>query len=171
RPDQITANAPPLFVITDPARLWVLLDATEQDLRSIRVGATLTLRTQIDPDETFTGHVETVADFVDPNSRTIKVRGTVDNTQRLLKAEMFVSVELPGPSQNGVDVPSEAVFLKGDKHYVFVEETRGAYLRREVQVGPEHDGKTLVTDGLESGQKVVTDGGLLLDQMIASNGS
>jgi membrane fusion protein, heavy metal efflux system len=171
RPDQITANAPPLFVITDPARLWVLLDATEQDLRSVRVGATLTLRTQIDSDEAFIGRVETVADFVDPNSRTIKVRGTVDNAQRLLKAEMFVSVELPGPPQSGVDVPSEAVFLKGDKHYVFVEETRGAYLRREVQVGPEHDGKTLVTGGLESGQKVVTDGGLLLDQMIAANGS
>jgi cobalt-zinc-cadmium efflux system membrane fusion protein len=171
RADQITANAPPLFVITDPARLWVLLDATEQDLRSVRVGATLTLRTQNDPDQAFTGRVETVADFVDPNSRTIKVRGTVDNAQRLLKAEMFVSVELPGSAQNGVDVPSEAVFLKGDKHYVFVEKKRGAYLRREVQVGPDHDGKTLVTEGLESGQKVVTDGGLMLDQMIAANGS
>ena len=50
RPDQMLANAPqffsPLFVITDPARLWVLLDVSEKDLSSIRPGKPVAVQTQ-----------------------------------------------------------------------------------------------------------------------------
>lgn len=169
--DQMTANAPPLFVITDPSRLWVVLDATEQDLPSLKPGTKIKMQSQTYPGRLFAARIEVVSDFVDPDSRTIKVRATVDNSQRLLKAEMFVSAELPALSQTGVDAPSPAVFLMGDKHYVFVENARGSYQRQEVTIGSEQVGHTLVTKGLQPGQNVVTDGGLLLNQILIENGS
>jgi len=170
RPDQITANAPPLFVVTDPSRLWVLLDATEQDLALLKVGASVTLRTPTYPDATFEARVETVADTIDPNSRTIKVRATVDNTARRLKAEMFVTAEIATPAPEGVEIAAAAVFLRGDRHYVFIEESRGAYRRCEVKIGAERDGRLLVTAGLPTGAKVVTEGAIVLDQLITENG-
>ena len=95
RPDQITSNAPPLFVITDPARLWVQLDATEQDLRFLRPGISwFKLRTPAYPDRTFPARIEAVSDYIDPNTRMIKVRASVANGERALKGEMFVTGDI-----------------------------------------------------------------------------
>lgn len=171
RADQLTANSPPLFVITDPSRLWVLLDATEQDLASLKPGAPIQIKTQTYPNQVFAGRIESVPDFVDPGSRSIKVRASVENKDRKLKAEMFVTGETAEVAQPGVEVPASAVFLRGEKNYVFVEETGGTYQRREIRIGGEREGKLLVLDGLKLGEKVVTDGGLLLDQMLSESGT
>ena len=172
RPDQMLANAPqlfsPLFVITDPSRLWVQLDATEQDAPRLRPGQAIVLRSRAHPDVTFNGKIEVISAFLDPSTRTIKVRGTVDNANGQLRGEMFVSVELPTDQQPGLDVSPRAVFLKGEKHYVFLEEARGQYARREIKIGPEHEGRVLVLDGIEPGQRVVTNGCLLLEEVLQS---
>ncbi len=170
RPDQMLANMPqitaPLFVITDPSRLWVQIDATEVDLPHLRPGREFTFSTRAFPDQIFTGRVAVVSQFIDPATRTIKVRATVDNPSRLLKAEMFVSLNLPGENTLGASVPSKAVFLKGDRHYVFVEEQPGRFNRHEVRIGPEQDGRILVLGGVEPGQRVVTEGCVLLQQTL-----
>jgi len=173
RADQMLANAPPLFsplfVVTDPARLWIQLDATEQDAPRLKRGQPLVIRSRAHPDQVFEGKIEVIADYLDPSTRTIKVRGTVDNSKRLLRGEMFVTVDLPATEQNGLDVSPRAVFLKGEKHYVFLEEGRGQYSRREIKIGREHEGRILVIDGIQAGQRVVTNGCLLLDQLLQAN--
>ena len=170
RPDQMLANMPqftaPLFVVTDPARLWIQIDATELDLPHLRPGRELTFSSRAFPGQIFTGRVDTVSEFIDPNTRTIKVRGTVDNARRGLKAEMFVSVTLPDGKSAGASVPAKAVFLKGEKHYVFVEQQAGQFALREVQLGPEQNDRVVVMAGVQRGQRVVTDGCILLQQML-----
>jgi cobalt-zinc-cadmium efflux system membrane fusion protein len=178
RADAMLANAQqffaPLFVVTDPTRLWIQLDATEQDLPHLKRDQDIVIRTKTFQDIAFSGKLDLIGDSLDSATRTIKVRGHVDNSRRLLKAEMFVSADVPtSPGLvGGADVSAKAVFFKGDKRYVFLEETPGRYERREVKVGSEHDGKILLLDGVHPGDRVVTDGCLLLDQVIeASTGS
>jgi cobalt-zinc-cadmium efflux system membrane fusion protein len=170
RPDQMLANMPnvtaPLFVITDPTRLWIQIDATEQELPVLGKGREFTFSTRAFPEQTFTGRVEVVSEFIDPATRTIKVRGTVDNPGRQLKAEMFVSVTVPGQEQAAASVPSKAVFLKGEQHYVFVEEQPGRFARKAVEIGSEQGGRILVRAGLQAGQRVVTEGCILLQQSL-----
>jgi cobalt-zinc-cadmium efflux system membrane fusion protein len=164
------ANMPqftaPLFIITDPSRLWIQVDATEVDLPHLRPGREFTFTTRAFPAEVFIGRVDVVSESIDPATRTIKVRGTVDNASRSLKAEMFVSVNLPGDETPGTTVPSKAVFLKGDRHYVFVEDSPGQFSRQEVKVGLEQNGRILVMSGVQAGQRVVTDGCILLQQTL-----
>ncbi len=82
RPDQLTSNMPPMFVITDPKRLWAQLDATEQDAALLRRGQGVALRTPAYPGEDFPATITSIPDFVDSASRVIKVRAAVDNADR-----------------------------------------------------------------------------------------
>lgn len=170
RPDQMLANMPqftaPLFVVSDPKRLWIQIDATEVDLPRLKAGMEFTFASRAFPNQTFTGRVDSVSEFIDPNTRTIKVRGTVDNPQHVLKAEMFVNVILPGEETPAISVPEAAVFLKGEKHFVFVQEKPCQFMRQEVAIGSEQAGRVLIVRGLQAGQQVVTDGCVLLQQMV-----
>lgn len=174
RADQMLANATqlfaPLFVVSDPTKLWIQLDVAEQDLVSLEPGQQLRVHSAAFPDSTFTGRVEKIADSLDPSTRSIRVRGIVENPDKLLKAEMYVTVDvvrdLAKVGRAGVEIPSRAVFMKGNEAYLFVESTPGHFMRKNVKLGTEKDGHVPVLSGLAAGQKVVTDGTLLLQAML-----
>jgi len=170
RADMMLANAPqlcaPLFVVTDPARLWVQLDIPENELRHLQPGAAVTLRTQAFPGETFAGTVEQISQALDATTRTVTVRGRVDNAAGKLKAEMLVTAELAAAGQLRLQVPARAVFLHGEQHYVFVAEHPGVFQRREVKLGETTDGKVEIVAGLQPGEPVVSDGALLLAELL-----
>jgi cobalt-zinc-cadmium efflux system membrane fusion protein len=161
----------PLFVVSDPSRLWVYLDVIEGDLASVRPGLPLSLRCNAYPQRVFGGRVEVVGDTLDPATRTVKARGSLDNPNRLLKAEMYVEVEVADPARRpAIEVPSAAVVAEGRQRYVFVEEGRGRFARRPVTAGAERAGKTQILAGLDAGQRVVVDGSLLLESLLTSRG-
>jgi cobalt-zinc-cadmium efflux system membrane fusion protein len=165
RPDQM-GGSPALFVITDPSYLWVMLDAGEKDLPGLHVGKIVIIRVPVYPDATFDARITAVADFLDPTTRTIKVRASLDNSNRMLKGEMFVTATLNDESVRVLQVPSRAVFFQGGSHFLFVDSGQGTYTRRQVKVGDVYNGYITITSGLEPGQKVVSEGALLLQQML-----
>lgn len=169
RADSILANndklSAPLFVVTDPARVWVLVDLAEQDLGVLKPGQPITVRSRALPGETFAGTIEKVASSLDLATRMVRVRAAVANPDHRLKAEMLVSVELPDATPGGIEVPTKAVFMKGESHFVYREESPGRFSRQPVKVGVEHGGRIVVTDGLKSGERIVSDGCLLLEQI------
>jgi len=166
RPDA----SPPggLFVVSDPSRLWFVLDVSEKDLNAVRLGAEVRLATGASGDERAYGRITHVADVVDPQTRTVKVRGTVKNSERRLKAEMFVTAEIKVPAGIGLLIPGKAVYLRGEQYFVFVEAGPGTFVRKAVRVGPPTDGYALVLEGISATEKVVTDGNLLLERVLAS---
>jgi cobalt-zinc-cadmium efflux system membrane fusion protein len=174
RADLMLANAPnlfaPSFVISDPTKLWLQLDVAESDLLSLNPGQRLQIYSRSFPGRTFEGVVDHIGDTMDPGTRTIKIRGTVNNPDKLLKAEMYVLVDVvQAPSQTGqmgVEVPSKALFMKGDDSFVFLEDSPGTFERRQVKVGIEKDGKVPIYEGINPGQKVVTEGALLLQALV-----
>jgi len=165
RQDLQLANAPAMFVITDPTRLWVLLDATELDLAHLRSGMSVSIRASAYPESTFQARIDAIADFVDPTTRTVKVRGSLANPDRRLKGEMFVTAELQSDARAAAQVSSKAVHLVGEKHFAFLEEAPGRYARVEVKVDHEHAGMLGIASGLSPGQRVVIEGGLFLERI------
>ena len=165
RPDLATTNAPAMFVITDPARLWVQIDATERELAYLKAGRSIKCQVGAYPDERFDARIDVVSDFIDPVTRTIKARGSIDNPSRRLKGEMFVNAVIEGESRASMDVPARAVFLDGDEQYVFVEEATGRFARVPVKTEGEPNGHIGIVSGVSIGQKVVVDGSLLLQRL------
>ena len=174
RADLMLANAPnlfaPIFVVSDPAKLWLQIDVAESDLSSLQPGQHLQISSRAFPGRVFDGKVDNLGATMDPATRTIKVRGVVNNSDKLLKAEMYVMVEVAQnpdqAGQMGVEVSSKALFMKGDDSYLFIEESPGNFQRKLVKVGVEKDNKVPVLEGVNAGQKVVTEGALLLQALV-----
>lgn len=159
RPDNAQA---PLFVVTDPSHLWVQIDAQEADLRDLRPGAKVQLLVPALGGQAFEATIRTVTDQIDPASRTIKVRATVSNPERLLKSEMLAKVRYARAVGQSVEVPASAVFLRDKAHYVFVQPSPGVFEPRDVAVLVEGSQKVLLAQGLQVGERVVVQNGLLL---------
>jgi cobalt-zinc-cadmium efflux system membrane fusion protein len=157
-----------LFVISDPTHLWFLLDVAEKDVGRVKAGTEVSLATTSLGDDRVKGRILHVADVVDPQSRTVKVRGEVANPDERLKDEMYVVAELHVPAASGYLVPARAVYLRGEQHYVFIDEGNGRYARRAIHAGPLVDGYQVVLQGLAANDKVVLDGSLLLERLLAS---
>lgn len=152
----------PLFVVTDPANLWIQLDASEVDVAHLKPGEPLQIEVKQYPGEFFPGRIKHVADFVDPATRSIKVRGEIANADRRLKGEMFVQGQVELPTTDALRVPAAAVFLAGSKRFVFVETGAGSYRRQVVEAGSEREGMIDIHAGVQEGDKVVTEGNLHL---------
>jgi cobalt-zinc-cadmium efflux system membrane fusion protein len=162
RPDQSGPGVPALFVVTDPTSLWVQIDARESEIGTLKMGSTFELLIPSLGGQKFEGRVTAAADFIDPATRTIKVRGVVANPNRLLKAEMLATARIERILGSGVVIPSQAVSLLGSKHTVMVQTQPGVFESRDVTLGYQGPRETVVSSGLEAGEQVVSENMLLL---------
>ncbi|HYR35868.1 MAG TPA: efflux RND transporter periplasmic adaptor subunit, partial [Burkholderiales bacterium] len=125
RPDSQGDKA--LFVVSDPTRLWFLLDVAEKDIGRVAPDTEVSIAATSLGEQRVKGRIAHVADLVDPQTRSVKVRGAVVGTDERLKAEMYIVAELRVPAPGGYLVPAAAVYLRGEQHYVFVDEGNGRY--------------------------------------------
>ena len=110
------------------------------------------------PDRAFEG----IVDFVDPvvqlPGRTITVKASVPNRDRVLRPGMFIEVQLATELRpDAVVIPEQAVLPMGREDFVWVV-TAGAASRRRVTLGVREPGIVEVRDGLAAGELVVTGG-------------
>jgi cobalt-zinc-cadmium efflux system membrane fusion protein len=167
-------QSPELFTVGELDKVWVLADVFEMDLALVKKGARVSVKVVAYPNKVFEGHVDWVSGSLDANSRTAKVRCSIDNPlhdngpQRELKPEMYATVSVSVAERKALAIPRNALLRLGDQTVVFVEKgkTKDGQLRferRPVAVDEEEGGDYLpVTHGLEAGERIVTSGGILL---------
>jgi len=160
----VPADSTALLTIADLSTVWVLVDVFERDIHLVHVGQKVQVVAAAYPDRRFAASVERTSDRVDPDSRTLKVRLLVSNPNLLLKPEMFItsSLELGGGGA-AISVPASAVFTEDGKSYVFAAINDRRFERRPIVAAPDAEGRLRVTSGLRVGDKIVTDGAMLLD--------
>lgn len=164
RPD----NPNPLFVITDPAHLWAVIDLPERDLAKVRAGQPISLEVDAYPGRRFSGRVASIGAILDPATRRVQVRCTLDNPDRLLKPEMYARVTpLSGAARMALQVPNTALITEGLYSFVFVETSAGVLEKRRVTLAAQGRDSAVASAGLKAGERVVTTGALLLNSELA----
>ena len=152
-----------LYTIADLNELQVVAEVYERDLSRVSKGVAVTVTVEAYPDETFSGTIVYVGDVVDPTTRTIKVRCNVTNRDLKLKPEMFAQVRLKvGSNRPVLALPKEAVIVVGGQAFVFVQAADGRYVRRPVVTGTMSGDTIQIREGLQSRERVVVKGALLL---------
>lgn len=154
-----------LFQIADLQRVWLLADVFEQDLDWVSVGQTVHVDIKAYPDKVFTGQIGFIYPTLNTDTRTVKVRVELDNTQGLLKPGLYGSVELSASHQahHALMVADSAVLDSGTRQVVLVQLGEGTFEPRTVKIGHRADGYSEVLEGLTDGETVVTRANFLID--------
>ena len=164
----IQAGGDALLKIADLSTVWVTADVYEDQVAAIRPGADVTIQTPAYPNETFSARVDRIAATLDPEKRTLAVRCMMRNADRRLKPGMFATVALQsGTIESALLVPASAIVANGSRRDVFVERQPEGYQQRAVETGDEVAGWVVVRSGLREGERVVTQGSLLLARQVA----
>jgi cobalt-zinc-cadmium efflux system membrane fusion protein len=156
-------TAAALMTIADLSTVWVTADVPETSIGQIRVGNRLDVELAAFPGKTFHAPVTQIADTVDPQSRTVKVRTQLDNRDGLLRPEMFGQVRNLQSVEMQPVIPAAAVMLDQGKQVVWRRTAPGVFERVVVQTGTRTGEQVAVFHGLKTGDEIVTDGLMLLN--------
>jgi len=160
----LSAGDTPCFTVADVSRMWVLGHVFESDLAQVATGDSVDVTSNAYPNVEFHGRIDYVADLVDPDTRATSVRVTVPNPDHRLRKGMYVNVAIHSSREDrGLLVPVSAVERDEDNRpFVFVALGGGRFERRTVTLGHRVDEHYEINDGLESGDRVVSEGELFL---------
>lgn len=162
-PGEVITPERELFVLADLSRVWVQGDVYQKDIAKIRIGQQALVTVDAYPGETFTGEVTYVSNVLDADTRTAKVRCEVPNRDGRLKVQMFATLALPvSMARASLVIPARAVQDIDGVTTVFVRVDEEHFQTRAVRVGAGFGDSVEILEGLQPGERVVTDGALML---------
>jgi cobalt-zinc-cadmium efflux system membrane fusion protein len=160
-----------LFTVGEIDHVWVLGDIYEVDIPRVKKDAYAAVRVVSYKDKLFEGKVEWVQHTLDPQTRTAKARFSFDNPGGQLLPEMYGTVFIHVDQRKALAITRSAILRLGDQRVVFVEtgkvaDGRVRFERRPIEVDEYGADKWLpILHGLEKGDRVVTNGAVLLTEM------
>lgn len=162
--------ADPVFVIGDLSTVWLTAFVRETEAAAVAVGQEMTFSVLALPGRELTGRINYVATALDPATRRLLVRATIDNANGLLKPEMFATVTIYSPGdQPSVGVPKQALIYEGDQVRVWVAYDDKTIELRQIKTGLANGDLVEVLGNLKPGEKIVTKGSLFIDRAASSS--
>lgn len=160
----------PVYVIGDLSTVWLTAFVRESDAAAVAIGQEIAFTVLALPARPRFGRINYVAAAIDPATRRLLVRATIDNKDGLLKPEMFANVTIYSPSDHAaVGVPKTALIYEADQVRVWVANEDKTIELRRVKPGLTNGDLVEVIGNLMPGEKIVTKGSLFIDR--AASGS
>lgn len=155
-----------LLRVTDLSSVWVIGQVYEKDLAKIRVGSGATITTDAYTGRVFRGQISYVDPQLDTATRTAQVRVEFVNPREELKIGMYVNIAfatITGAENTIPVVPTSAVQNINNQQVVFIATNNpNVFALRQVRVGAETNGRYAILEGLNVGDRIVTEGSFLL---------
>lgn len=162
-PGEFVTPGKELFTIVDTASLWVLADIYEKDIAAVPSKGECLVTLTSYPDQVFKGKITYLSDFLDPTTRTAKLRCVVPNPDGKLKLQMFADVVARTSKQAlVVTVPKAAIQEMDGETVVFVQTSASKFEKRVVKLGERGDERVQILEGVKAGEKVVSSGSFQL---------
>ena len=152
-----------LLELADFHAVYVWANFYEDELPLLKTGLDADVTTTAWPGETFHGKIAVIDPFIDPDTRTVRVRIDVENPDLRLRPEMFVDVGLEIDAGEQLAVPVNAVIPTGEHNIVFVDKGEGELQPRFVELGQQYGDYYEIKSGLNEDERVVASGNFLID--------
>jgi len=160
----------PVYVIGDLSTVWLTAFVRETDAASVAIGQEIAFTVLAMPGRPQFARINYVATALDPATRRLQVRATIDNKDGMLKPEMFANVTIYSPSDHAaVGVPKTALIYEADQVRVWVAREDKSIELRQIKPGLTNGDLVEVLGNLKPGEMIVTKGSLFIDR--AASGS
>src|ERR1700686_702936 len=160
----------PVFVIGDLSTVWLTAFVRETDASKLAVGQEISVNVLAFPGRTLTARIDYVSAAIDPATRRLLVRATIDNKDGLLTPEMFANVTIYSAGDHpAIGVPKQALIYEGDQVRVWVAHEDKTIELRQIKPGLTNGDLVEVEGNLKPGEQIVTKGSLFIDR--AASGS
>ena len=155
----------PVFVIGDLSTVWLLAFVRESEASDVRVGQEIAFSLLALPGSQYKARIDYVAPAIDPTTRRLLVRATIDNKDGLFKPEMFANVTIfTGGDHPSVAVPKQALIYEGQRVRLWVAHDDKSIELRDIEPGLSNGDFVEVRTNLKPGEKIVTRGSLFIDR-------
>lgn len=151
------------YEITNLNSVWIVADAYQSDATRAKLGTPATVRVESIPDREFKGSVAFIDAVLDPQTRTFKIRVDLDNSDGILKPEMFAEVQFQSGAHQALTIPADAIIPTGRGSMVFIAAGNGKFQPRAVTTGQKSGDQIEIITGMQAGESVVTRANFLVD--------
>lgn len=166
-PSQHVDSDDTLVSIADLDAVWVVADLFEADAVGLSTGMKARVTSPSLPGFQAEADVERVSSVVDPERHTVGVRVKLNNADGRIRPNTFAEVRFLSAAPTGsTEIAASALVSDGPKQYVYVQDSPGHFVRRDVVAGAVRDGRISIVKGLSAGESVVEQGAVLLDNQI-----
>ena len=161
-------NTPAPYSVADISRIWLNASVTESDMPLVKKGQPIRVTVMAFPARVFEGQISAVGSTVDPQLHRGLVRAEIDDPTHELLPGMFASfVIITGDPIQGPAMPVDGVVREGDGSMtVWVTKDGHRFQLRTVKLGLQDGGYDQIIEGVGVGERVVTKGAIILDNMI-----
>ena len=160
----------PVFVIGDLTTVWLTAFVRETDASKVSIGQEIAINVLALPGRTLSARINYVAAAIDPATRRLLVRATIDNKDGALKPEMFANVTIYSAGDHpALGVPKQALIYEGNQVRVWVAHDDKSIELRQIKTGLTNGDLVEIEGNLKPGERIVTKGSLFIDR--AASGS
>lgn len=153
-----------IMAVADPEKLWIEADVLERQATLVAEGAKAALRFDALPGEVQHGRVSYLYPQLDADTRTMRVRIVLDNADGRVMPGMFAHVDIQAPAGEPVlSIPATALIRMPEGNRVVKQTGEGSFRTLAVRSGRESEGRVVILEGLEEGERVVTSAQFLID--------
>ena len=156
-----------IATLADPKQLWFLGNVFEQDFRMIKQGQKMVLRLEAYPEKEFVAYANYISPTVDPQTRALLIRADVENTDDLLRPDMYASASLTTGTADAVVVPQSAIVRIRENRYAIIKVGPETFRRVPVKGYDLNSKSFAITEGVEQGWQVLAEGAVLLNDRFA----
>lgn len=159
RPD----NSNVLFSIAEINEMWVMAYVNESDISKVKLGYDAEISTLSFPDEKYSGKIDKIFNTIDQETKAMKVRVRIPNADFKLKPEMNATIVVRNTEEEKmIAIPASAIIFDKSKNWVVVYRNRGDIETRKVEVDKTINGIAYIKRGLEVGEKIISNNGILV---------
>jgi Cu(I)/Ag(I) efflux system membrane fusion protein len=155
--------------VADLSSVWFLGNVFESDLPKLKLGQQVDIQVMGSKLDQYQGRISFISPTFDPQTHAVVVRVDLSNPKGELKPDMFAKAHVRVGMAKLPVVPRVAVVQDGAQSFVIVKKADGQFKRVAVSAVPANDNDHLaITKGIEVGDQVVTDGGVLVDRSLVN---
>jgi membrane fusion protein, multidrug efflux system len=164
---QVLSSGNPVVSLQTVTPIYAEFQLPQQALADVKLGQRISLKVDVFPDSTWDGSITTINPEVDPSTRNVRMRATVENKDARLTPGMFANVDVFADHEEKVlVVPATSILFApyGDSVYV-LEKTKGpdgkdqlVAKQRFVRVGERRGDFAAIVSGLKPDETVVSNG-------------